>query len=183
MIDIALIDAFHRGGIIAYPTEAVFGLGCDPDNLDAIERLLQVKNRTPNKGLILLGGDYAQLLDYVDDSALSQQQRAAVLARWPGAITQVLPAHQHLSTLLTGEHNTVAVRVTEHPLLVALCAKLNKPIISTSANISGQPHVNTWQQVEQIFGEQIDYLLKGETLGFTQPSTIINALTGVVLRA
>jgi len=183
MIDDTLINTFLRGGIIAYPTEAVFGLGCDPDNEQAITRLLHLKNRSVEKGLILIAGNYSQLLPYVNDRAIPASRRKDIFARWPGAVTQVMPANSSISTLLTGQHKTIAVRVTQHPIIIELCAKLNKPIISTSANVSGQPHACSWQQVEQIFADQIDYLIKGETLGLSQPSTIINALTGAILRA
>ena len=92
-------EIFAQGGIIAYPTEAVFGLGCDPDNEKAIEKLLSIKQRPADKGLILLATDYSQLLPYVNDNALSDTQRVQVLSRWPNAITQVLPAN-NISPLL-----------------------------------------------------------------------------------
>jgi L-threonylcarbamoyladenylate synthase len=183
MIDASVIDAFHQGGIIAYPTEAVFGLGCDPDNHQAIEKLLSLKQRSKDKGLILLAGDYSQLLPYVDDKAIPQDKLFVVLSRWPGHITQLMPANKNLSTWLCGRFDTIAVRITNHPDIVELCKQTGKPIISTSANLAGQVESKTWQEVEQQFPQQLDYIIKSKTLGFTKPSTIINALSGAVIRS
>lgn len=177
-----IIAVYQQGGVIAYPTEAVFGLGCDPDNNTAIEKLLQLKQRNKNKGLILIAGNYSQLLPYVDDKAIPQHKRFNVLSRWPGAITQVLPAKTGLSELLTGEFDTIAVRVTEHPFVKAFCQAINKPIISTSANLAGLAAATTWQQVAEQFDHQLDYIVKQPTLGLTKPSQIIDGLSGDILR-
>ena len=179
-------DIVKKGGIIAYPTESIFGLGCDPDNEAAIERLLQLKQRSPNKGLILLASDYTQLLPYVDDKRLKKTlgniKYNAVLARWPDAVTQLLPATKNISPLLTGAFDTIAVRVTDHSDIVALCQTMGKAIISTSANISNQPPARTWQQVEQQFHHTIDFIIKGDTLGLAKPSLIMNPLTQEIIR-
>jgi len=174
--------AFQQGGIIAYPTEAVFGLGCDPDNDSVINRLLSLKQRSADKGLILLGGDYSQLQPYIDESQITDLQKSKILSRWPGAITQVLPANKSISPLLCGAFETIAVRVTQHPDIIALCRKTGKAIISTSANLSGQTAATTWEGVLQQFPEQLDYLIKTETLGRETPSTIIDGITNRVLR-
>lgn len=173
---------FQQGGVIAYPTEAVFGLGCDPDNPQAIKRLLAIKNRPEEKGLILLAGDFKQLSPYLDISQLSSTQIELILSRWPNGITQVLPANPNISPLLTGRFNSIAVRITDQPDVVALCSQTNKPIVSTSANFSGKDPVKTWQTLDINLVEMLDYTLKGETLSFLQPSTIINGLTGEIFR-
>jgi len=175
--------AYYQGGIIAYPTEAVFGLGCDPDNLQAIEKLLRIKERSPKKGLILLAANYAQLLPYIDDRKIPQDKRLSVLSRWPDGITQLMPKNIQISKLLTGEFTKIAVRLTSQPDVVALCNKVNKPIVSTSANLSGQQPAITWQEVEDTLSNKIDFIIKGNTLGYTQPSKIIDALTGETIRA
>jgi L-threonylcarbamoyladenylate synthase len=177
------LETFQQGGILAYPTEAVFGLGCDPDNDQAIEKLLAIKARSVNKGLILLAGNYSQLLPYIDDSKIPQDKRFAVLSRWPDGITQLVAKNSHTSALLTGRFNTIAVRVTSQPDVVALCKATNKPIVSTSANLSGQAPAKTWQDISNTLAEKIDFIIKGKTLGFNQPSTIIDALTGDVIRS
>jgi L-threonylcarbamoyladenylate synthase len=176
------LNAYQNGGVIAYPTEAVFGLGCDPDNSQAIKKLLNIKNRPAEKGLILLAGDFTQLLPYLDISQLSQIQLETVLSRWPNSITQVLPAKPDLSQFLTGQFNSIAVRITDHPDVVALCQATNRPIVSTSANLTGQPPAKTWQQVQQQLEDKVDFILKSDTLGYSKPSQIIDGLTGQVLR-
>lgn len=173
---------FNQGGIIAYPTEAVFGLGCDPDNADAVNKLLLLKQRSVDKGLILLAASYSQLLPYLNDNAINQTELDTILSRWPDAITQVLPAHLNISPLLSGIYSSIAVRITNHPDVVALCAETNKAIVSTSANLTGQPPATTWQQVEAQLGDKVDHIIKSNTLGFAKPSTIINGLTGEVIR-
>jgi len=176
-------EAYCQGGIIAYPTEAVFGLGCDPDNSQAIEKLLSIKNRSPDKGLILLAASYSQLLPYIDDSKIPQDKLDSVLSQWPNGITQLIPKSSGTHKLLTGIFPTIAVRVTSQPDVVALCNKFNKPIVSTSANLSGQQPAKTWQDVEETLSDAIDFIIKGKTLGYTQPSKIIDALTGETIRA
>lgn len=173
---------FQQGGIIAYPTEAVFGLGCDPDNLNAIKRLLALKNRPQEKGLILLAATYQQLLPYIQDSILTAEQRHDILSRWPNGTTQIIQKKPQISTLISGRFNTIAVRVTDQPDVVALCNSVNKPIISTSANLSGQPPATTWQEVEQQLANKVDFIIKGNTLGYVKPSTIIDAISGETVR-
>jgi L-threonylcarbamoyladenylate synthase len=175
-------EAYCQGGIIAYPTEAVFGLGCDPDNLQAIEKLLSIKKRSPEKGLILLAANYSQLLPYIDDSKIPQDKRYSILSRWPDGITQLVPKNIQTNKLLTGCFSTIAVRLTSQPDVVALCNRLSKPIVSTSANLSGEQPARTWQEVEQKLSDEIDFIIKGNTLGYTQPSKIIDALTGEIIR-
>lgn len=175
-------EVFTQGGIIAYPTEAVFGLGCDPDNDEAVNKLLLLKERSVDKGLILLAANYDQLLPYLNDNAINQEQRSLILSRWPGALTQVLPASSNISPLLCGVFDSIAVRVTNHPDVVALCKLTNKAIVSTSANLSGQPPATIWQQVEQKLGDKVDYIIKTDTLNFLKPTSIINGLTGSVIR-
>lgn len=175
-------DIFLQGGVIAYPTEAVFGLGCDPDNQTAIAKLLQIKNRPKSKGLILLASSFEQLIPYLDLTQLNDKQITLILSRWPNGVTQVLPAHIEISSYLTGDFSTIAVRVTDQPDVVTLCTQTNKPIVSTSANLSGLEPAKTWQTLDPQLISMIDYLVKGETLGFTQPSTIIDGLTGEVFR-
>lgn len=175
-------EIFTQGGIIAYPTEAVFGLGCDPDNELAVQKLLSIKQRSAHKGLILLATNYSQLLPYLDEPAISQEDLVKVLSRWPDAITQVLPASKNISPLLCGHFNAIAVRITDHKDVVALCQQTNKAIVSTSANLAGEQPATTWQQVEKQLGDKIDFILEGVTSGLLKPSTIINGLTGEVLR-
>jgi L-threonylcarbamoyladenylate synthase len=182
MIEEQAITALATGGVIAYPTEGVYGLGCDPDNIEAIEKLLAIKQRSADKGLILIAANYGQLLPYVDDTAIPQDKRFAIFSRWPAPVTQLLPASKRSHELITGKFSSVAVRVTAHPTVIALCKQWGKPLISTSANLAGQPSLTTYEAVEKVMGDQLSYIVKGETLGLNQPSTIIDAITGKVLR-
>ena len=177
------LETFQQGGILAYPTEAVFGLGCDPDNDEAINKLLSIKSRPADKGLILLAGNYSQLLPYIDDSKIPQDKRYTVLSRWPDGITQLVAKNVNTSALLSGRFDTIAVRVTSQPDVVALCNASNKPIVSTSANLSGETPAKTWQEIPHNLIEKIDFIIKGQTLGFDQPSTIIDALSGDIIRS
>ena len=183
MYETQVVDTFMRGGIIAYPTEAVYGLGCDPDNEEALQRLLRLKQRPEEKGLILLAGNYAQLLPYIDVSKIPPNIINEILARWPDGITQIVPKNKKISSLLSGRFNTIAVRITSQPDVVALCHQTNKPIVSTSANLSGLDPATSWQALDEGLVEQVDYIIKGVTLGHTSPSRIINALTGKVIRS
>src|SRR5512143_218632 len=130
------VRVLHHGGLIAYPTEAVYGLGCDPRNADAVLRLLNLKQRPWQKGLILIAADLAQLDPYL--LPLDEMMRARVVPTWPGPNTWLLPARVETPHWLRGEHDTLAVRVTAHPVAAALCRAFGGPIVSTSANLAGK---------------------------------------------
>lgn len=117
----AAIAVLKQDKVIAYPTEAVFGVGCDPDSETAVTRLLELKQRPIDKGLILIAANFDQLKPYIDDSMLTDAQRDAIFACWPGPVTFVFPAAITTPRWLTGRFDSLAVRVTDHPLVVALC--------------------------------------------------------------
>lgn len=169
---------FSSGGLLVYPTEAVFGVGCDPDNDAALTRLLTVKQRDSRKGLILLASDFELLLPYIDIKQITPAIKQDILARWPNGVTQVLPKSESLSPLLCGEFNSIAVRVTDQPDVVGLCKSVGKPIVSTSANLSGKEPAARWQDLDPQLIEHIDYVIKGNTLGFDKPSIIVDAISG-----
>lgn len=177
-----VFNIFQQGGVIAYPTEAVFGLGCDPDSPEAIKKLLSIKKRPVEKGLILLASNFTQLMPYLDMSQLSPAQIETILSRWPNGITQVLPANPAILSLLTGRFTTIAVRITDQSDVAALCEQTGKPIVSTSANLSGNEPARTWQTLDAKLVPMIDYVVKGDTLAYLQPSKIINGLTGEIFR-
>ena len=133
------VDVLKNEEVIAYPTEAVFGVGCDPDSETAVSRLLVLKQRPVEKGLILIAASYEQLKPYIDDSMLTPAQRETIFSVWPGPVTFVFPAKPTTPRWLTGRFDSLAVRVTDHPLVVALCLAFGKPLVSTSANLTGQP--------------------------------------------
>ena len=169
----------QAGGIIAYPTEAVYGLGCDPRNLDALQRLLAIKQRDPAKGLILIADNIERLLPFI---SITDEQRLTLMQSWPGPYTWLVPVQEGVSKYLTGQHETLAVRVTAHPLVAALCEQAKMPLISTSANLAGQPPARNAQDVSASLGDQIDYLLEGELGGEDAPSSIRDLKTGRIIR-
>ncbi|AJR07012.1 L-threonylcarbamoyladenylate synthase type 1 TsaC [Photobacterium gaetbulicola] len=177
-----VVAALQQQGVIAYPTEAVFGVGCDPDSETAVNRLLALKQRPVEKGLILIAANYEQLAPYVDDSGLSEEQRARIFASWPGPVTWVMPTKPGVPRFLTGQFDTIAVRVTDHPLVQQLCLAFGKPLTSTSANLTGQEPGRTVADVEAQLGSQLSAILEGETGGRDNPSEIRDAITGNVFR-
>lgn len=171
----------HGGGIVAYPTEAIFGLGCDPFSLAAVWRLIGLKQRSIDKGLVLIASDMKQLLPFI--KTLDQKTKVKIMATWPGPITWLLPTRTTVSPLLRGAHDTIAVRLTAHPVAARLCHTLGHALVSTSANIATQhPAKNTFE-VRRKFGDTIDYLLPGRTGERKQPSEIRDVLTDKVIRA
>jgi len=177
----ACIRTLQQSAVIAYPTEAVFGLGCDPDKEDAVMALLSLKQRPVEKGLILIAADYQQLVPYIDDSQLSHEQKERMFARWPGPVTWILPARKGAPRWLTGRFDSLAVRVSNHPDVVQLCREFGKPLVSTSANLSGLPPCRNADEVRAQFGEHFP-VLQGETGGRLNPSEIRDVLTGELIR-
>lgn len=177
----SILQALRSEEVIAYPTEAVFGLGCDPDSQLAVDKLLKLKQRSWKKGLILVAANYAQLQPYIDDSVLPDEAKRAVFTSWPGPVTWLIPARSRTPNWLTGGFNTLAVRVTAHPQVKELCLAFGKPIVSTSANISGSSPCRSSQQVREQFGEQFP-LLAGQVGESANPSAIRHALTGEWIR-
>jgi L-threonylcarbamoyladenylate synthase len=170
----------RHGGIVAYPTESVFGLGCDPLRLDVVERLLELKQRSPAKGLILIAHELRALLPYVEQ--LDPAVRDRIDATWPGPHTWLLPARPEVPFLLRGAHDTIAVRVTAHPLAAALCRQCGFALVSTSANVGGHRPARTALEVRRTFGNAIDYVLPGEA-GGAPVTEIRDARSGEVIRA
>ena len=177
------INALTAGKVIAYPTEAVYGVGCDPDNLAAIELLLQIKQREKSKGLILIAADFAQLAPYIDLAAITAAQQQRMLDSWPGPVTWVVPARSGLTDWLTGQFSTIAVRVSDHPLVQQLCRSYGKPVTSTSANLSGQPACRNAADVVAQLGDKLPVILDAPTGGRQNPSEIRDISTGHIFRA
>ncbi|WP_038052649.1 Sua5/YciO/YrdC/YwlC family protein [Thermomonas fusca] len=174
--------ALRNGGLIAYPTEGVWGLGCDPRSEAAVLRLLTLKQRDVAKGLILIASNEAQLAPFIDTALLGQAQLAEVRASWPGPNTWIVPASKDAPRWITGAHDGIAVRVTEHPLVRALCDGFGGALVSTSANIASRPSPRTREELDPRIVAGVDAVTDGETLGRAQPSTIRDARSGAVLR-
>ncbi len=176
------IAALRTDGVIAYATEAVFGLGCDPDSEAAVQRLLTIKQRPVEKGLILIAADVAQLQDYIDLSQLSPEQLARVQASWPGPFTWIMPARATTPAWLTGRFDTLAVRVSAHPQVQALCRAYGKPLVSTSANLTGEEPARCTADIGATLTQLLAYVLPGEVGDQANPSEIKDARTGAVIR-
>lgn len=175
-------DALREHNLIAYPTEAVFGLGCAPYDEIAVRKLLTLKQRDVSKGLILIAADYSQLLEYVDDKKIGQDVRFKVLSHWPGHVTLVLPARSDVPRFLRGQHDTIAVRVTAHEPTRQLCKALGTALVSTSANHSGEAPFTSAAEVSQAFAGEVAWVMDAEVGLATAPSKIINPLTDEVIR-
>lgn len=176
-----VVRALRRGGVVAYPTEGVWGLGCDPWDAAAVRALLALKGRPERKGLILVAGDVEQLRPLL--RALPAGRIAEVLASWPGPRTWVVPAPPEVPALIRGDSTGIALRVSAHPVVRALCLAFGGPIVSTSANPSGRPAARSALAVRGYFRDRLDAVLPGALGGQRGPSEIRDALSGRILRA
>lgn len=177
----ACVEALKDGAIIAYPTEAVYGLGCDPGNEQALQRLIRLKQRSPEQGLILIAASQSQLLPFacVDQAKQADQIRSG----WPGHRTWVVHARRDVSKSLTGGRDTIAVRVTAHPDCIQLCQAFGGALVSTSANPAGESPSRTPKQVEHYFGNRIAGVLEGSVGEQERPSEIRDGDSGEILRS
>ena len=169
-----------RGGLIAYPTEYCFGLGCDPDNRRAVLRLLKLKERPQNKGLILIAGKFEQLAPYL--LPLTAEQQEILRRDGARAITYLIPVKPGCPRWLRGEHETLAVRITAHTGAARLCNALNMALVSTSANRSGCRPARTYAQCRRLFGSQVK-VLRGQVGKRKKPSTIRAWMSDRVIRS
>jgi L-threonylcarbamoyladenylate synthase len=171
----------RQGGIVAYPSEGVWGLGCDPNNGEAVQRLLALKQRPWQKGLILIAASFEQLQPYIATPPARLMKR--VNATWPGAVTWLMPARESTPPWLRGTHRSLAVRVTAHPQAAALCRRFGGAVVSTSANLSGRPAARRRLRVQRDFGMDIDYIVPGSLGAQAHATEIRDAQTGAVIRS
>jgi len=186
MKELTLLTAVARlraGGVIAYPTEAVWGLGCDPGHQMAVHALLTLKQRPVEKGMILVAADLHQLQGWARLEALPDERQREVLASWPGANTWILPAGPRAPKWVTGDHSGLAVRISAHPLVAALCRAWGGPLVSTSANLAGEPPARTRDELDPRLLSLLDGVVDGATGGLAQPTPIRDGLSGNVLRS
>ena len=176
------VAALSQGGVIAYPTEAVWGLGCDPRQETAVLRLLAIKRRPVDKGVIVVAASVDVLHDWVDFDALEPARKQEVLASWPGPHTWILPVTAQAPRWVTGEHDGLAVRISAHPLVAALCAAWGAPLVSTSANLASEPPARSRQALDPALLASIDGVLDGEVGALAQPTQIRDARSGQILR-
>jgi L-threonylcarbamoyladenylate synthase len=168
-----------RGGVIAYPTESCYGLGCDPTNRRAVQRILQLKGRPPCKGLIVIGSDVHQFRRYLKPIPYSLAVRLGEW--WPGPNTLLLPAAKRCPRWLSGAHDTLAVRVSAHPACRQLCRRLEMALVSTSANRAGCHPIEDAKTCTRTFGKQV-LTLPGQVGRYKRPSRIIEPQSGKTYR-
>jgi len=170
-----------EGGVIAYPTEAVYGLGCDPENESAVRRILHLKSRPEAAGLILIADRLERFAAYID--AVSAEQKQTALAAWPGPVTWLFPRARRVPDWLAGSHPTIALRITAHPVCRALCEAFGGAIVSTSANPSTQEPARSAAQVEAYFPSELCGIVEGELGSQSRPSEIRDLASGRVIRS
>ncbi len=171
----------RAGELIAYPTEAVWGIGCDPFNREAVYQLLRLKRRPVDKGLLLVASEMEQLGKLL--TRLPVDQIAALRETWPGHVTWLVPDPAGLyPEWIRGKHPAVAIRVSEHPVVRELCIAFGGPIVSTSANLAGAAEIRAMAEVRRQFGDAVGYIVDGEVGGRDRPSEIRDLVTGKRIR-
>jgi L-threonylcarbamoyladenylate synthase len=170
----------QAGGIVAYPTEAVYGIGCLPLDEQALARIVQIKRRAASKGLIVVAADASQLEALAE--LPSGARGRAIREGWPGPVTWVVLARPHLPAMLTGGRATIAVRVSAHPVVRALCLKTGSALVSTSANLSRHPPCRSALTTRRSLGRLVDLVLAGPLGDSSKPTEIRDATTGRTLR-
>jgi len=174
-------QALIVGGVIAYPTEAVWGLGCDPWDESAVEKILELKQRPMHKGLILVASQWSQFEPLLGE--LTNLQIEQLKLSWPGPTTWLMPDPKGwVPQWIKGQYQGVAIRVSAHPTVLGLCDEFNGLLVSTSANLAGCEPARTKRQVTQTFGREIDYLVSGDLGQSKQPSQVKDLVSGQVIR-
>lgn len=173
------VKKINEGKVVAYPTEAVYGLGCNPLDEEAVLKLLAIKKRSVDKGLILIASSLTQLEPYLQ---LNNQIISKVQATWPGPVTWIIPAQAWVPQWLRGNHLSLAVRVTNHPVAGLLCEENKGPLVSTSANISSKsPATQSWDVYKKLGGQEV-FVLPGKVGELKQSTPIFDVLNHQKLR-
>lgn len=178
----AAADTLRSGGVVAYPTEAVYGFGCDPFDRDAFDAIFRLKARAPTQGVLLIASDFEQIAAFIADD-VAPDALARARASWPGPSTWIFPRSDEVPEWVAGSHAGVALRVTAHPIAAELCRRFGGAIVSTSANRHGEPSLRTFAEVQAAFGAQVAYILDGAVGGLDKPTPIRDAVSGDIIRA
>lgn len=168
-------DILLSGGVIVYPTDTSYGIACDPRIETAVDRLLQVKRRDPDLGLPLLFSDYSQCELYHDFSDLE-----SILAKlfWPGALTLVVDAKPDVSPNVTGRRDSIAIRVPDHIIPRGIAAKIEGPIVGTSANRHGGQTPFSVSIAQEQLGDEVDLYIDAGPSEASKSSTIVMVESG-----
>ncbi|WP_461481002.1 L-threonylcarbamoyladenylate synthase [Porticoccus sp.] len=175
------VSVLCRGGVIAYPTEAVWGLGCDPFNQQAVSRLLALKRRRREMGLIMIAASMEQFEPFL--AGLPPVHRRQLQDSWPGPQTWLVPNNGRAPCWVSGGRDTLALRVTDHPVAAALCRAFGGPLVSTSANPHGRPPAGSRLKVELYFHGLIDVVVPGSLGGLPKPTPIKHLVSGELVRS
>lgn len=170
----------HLGAVIAYPTEAVWGLGCDPLNEQAVARLLALKQRSEDKGLILIAASIDQFSPYLH--GLSAKQRQTLQDSWPAPITWLVPDNGFAPSWIRGRFDSVALRVTAHPVAKSLCEAFGAPVVSSSANTQGRNPANSRLRVQHYFPSSLATVVPGRLGNDFKPTQIRDLVSGAKIR-
>lgn len=174
------VDCLRDGKLIVYPTEAVFGLGCDPQNEKAVHQLLSLKNRPVSQGLILIADCYERFEPFI--ATVEPELRDLAMSSWPGPVTWLFPCSENTPAWLTGKHDSIALRLTDHPTCRELCAAFGGAIVSTSANPGAAEPARSVERVKEYFDSSICGIVAGPLGGNEMPSEIRDLATGAVIR-
>lgn len=174
------IHAVSCGAIFGYPTDTIWGFGCHPLIADSVFRILQIKNRSPDKGLILLSSRLEYCAPYLD---ADPEQLKPIRLPCAQPTSWLVPASAFCPPWIRGNFPTVAIRITDHPLLQVLCDRLETPIVSTSANRAGRTTVRNSLQLRKQFAEELDFIVTGFATGSGRPSEIKSLGSGISVRS
>ncbi|HJM08751.1 MAG TPA: L-threonylcarbamoyladenylate synthase [Gammaproteobacteria bacterium] len=167
------------GGVIAYPTDTVYGLGCDPNNKNAVNKLLKIKQRPEEMGLILLGSSISGIEDWID---IDNDQKTVLESESSIPTTYLAPKTGSAPSWITGKHSSVAIRVTQKDPIPFFHALLGSPIVSTSANYHGETELKSFEEVQEVLLGIVDFIVEGSTAASSKPSRIVDILTNDVIR-
>ncbi len=166
------LEVLKKGGVVAYPTETFYGLGVVADDVYALEKIFEIKERDRGKPVSILIADRAQLESWVDN--VSPRDEKLITAFWPGALTLVFKARSSVSNLLTAGSGKLGVRISPNPIALGLCKGLGRAITATSANLSGESSCRTAEEVAAQLGSRIDGIVEGVTSPTSKGSTILD---------
>jgi L-threonylcarbamoyladenylate synthase len=175
--------ALRAGGVVVYPTEAVYGLGCDPHDRRAVERVFALKGRPATQGVLLIGATFDHVAPYIDLDAVPAERLAAIRAGWPGPHTWIFPRAAGVPAWIAGGHAGLALRVTAHPVAAALCSAVGGARVSTSANPHAEPPARDAATGRRYVHDAVDSVIDAPPGGATRPTSIRDALTGAIIRA
>ena len=178
----AAAASIRSGGVIAYPTEAVYGLGCDPHNKQAFDRIFTLKQRPATQGVLLIAADFTQAQRYIDITTVPEGVLAHIRASWPGPFTWVFPRSAEVPHWVAGAHAGIALRVTAHAPAAGLCRAFGGALVSTSANPHGEQPARDLVTLADYFGDGLDAIVDAPLGGAVSPTTIRDALTGAIIR-